>query len=393
MTVLADLMQSASRTVRERAAGSIALMSECDKENQRLFVERSRNRTQRVEKSKEDELINGIAPSIVGLLKVGALDAIRTVENLTVENVDACNILRDYGAVNLLAGFINSESTEPPPGMPVAMDADGNPIVERVLSEAAQKWGLGLDNVDEAARPTIVPVESKSHAVAALRNVALSSDENLNYITRQKIVIPQLVQLMTKMNDTPDDASSLHSGSRGSRDSDPTDKSSERRRAREERRSKTNTALKERMEIDLQERKKLAKENRKLAESAGKMLHTLIIEGNTTVKKTIIHAIIEQVQQPGSVPPKDVPALMTILQSTAKEQLALVQDGQDESSLQAALGFGRWVKLPTLMLGEARNAFKEARESLKDEEKRIARHQKMGLKTCLLYTSPSPRDS
>ena len=50
-------------------------------------------------------------------------------------------------------------------------------------------------------------------------------------------------------------------------------------------------------------------------------LHTLIIEGSTEVKKIIISAIITQVQQPGSVPPEDVPALMTILKSTAEEQV------------------------------------------------------------------------
>ena len=63
------------------------------------------------------------------------------------------------------------------------------------------------------------------------------------------------------------------------------------------------------------------------------MLHTLIIKGKREVKKIIISAIIEQVQQPGSVPPEDVPALMEILRSTAEEQLSLVTSGNDEKQL------------------------------------------------------------
>ena len=98
--------------------------------------------------------------------------------------------------------------------------------------------------------------------------------------------------------------------------------------SRDARRSRTNNALKEKMEIELHDRKELAKENRRLAETAGKMLHTLIIKGSTKVKKIIISAIIQQVQQPGSVPPEDVPALMQILRSTAEEQLSLVQGGK-----------------------------------------------------------------
>ena len=61
------------------------------------------------------------------------------------------------------------------------------------------------------------------------------------------------------------------------------------------RRSRTNNALKAKMEIELHDRKILAKDNRKLAESAGQMLHTLIIQGSRGVKKIIISAIIEQV--------------------------------------------------------------------------------------------------
>lgn len=70
------------------------------------------------------------------------------------------------------------------------------------------------------------------------------------------------------------------------------------------------------------------------------MLHALIMQGRTDVKQIIISAIISTVQQPGSMPPSDVPALMNILRSAAEEQLSLVQDAEDVSALQAALEFG-----------------------------------------------------
>ena len=90
------------------------------------------------------------------------------------------------------------------------------------------------------------------------------------------------------------------------------------------------------------------------------MLHTLILEGKPEVKRIIISAIISTVQQPGSVPPEEVPALMTILRSAAEEQLSLGQHGENVSALQSALEFGRWIKVPAIMLGEARNTFRKA---------------------------------
>ena len=95
----------------------------------------------------------------------------------------------------------------------------------------------------------------------------------------------------------------------------------EKERRRAERKGKLNESLKNAMQQDMLDRKKLAKDNKRLAEAAGKMLHTLIIKGRKEVKKIIISAIIEQVQRPGSTPPEDVPALMEILRRTAEEQL------------------------------------------------------------------------
>ena len=75
------------------------------------------------------------------------------------------------------------------------------------------------------------------------------------------------------------------------------------------------------------------------------MLHELIVHGQAEVKQKIISAIIATVQQPGSTPPEDVPALMTILRSAAEEQLLLVQELDSLSALLSALEFGRWIKV------------------------------------------------
>lgn len=56
---------------------------------------------------------------------------------------------------------------------------------------------------------------------------------------------------------------------------------------------------------------------RKLSESAGQMLYTLIVQGTKETKRLIIDAIIATVQQPGSVPPEEVPELMDILRESA----------------------------------------------------------------------------
>lgn len=248
---------------------------------------------------------------------------------ITDKNLKGCDLVRDAGAVVLLANFIRDE----------------NDIAKQVKSaEAASSVGSLADLMD---RPTIVPVSVKALAVAALRNIATSSAHNLENITSQRVVIPQLVQLMTKMDEKgADGASSKGSSSGGSSGDGDDDGDAGKMQKKEQRRArravKLNKALKEKMEAEMIDRKQLARDNRRLAESAGQMLHTLIIEGSEAVKKIIISAIIAQVQQPGSVPPEDVPALMTILKSTAEEQLTLVQKAEDHSALQAALQFGRW---------------------------------------------------
>ena len=318
-----------------------------------------------------------IVERIVSLMKTGGLDAIDTIAVLTEKNLLGCDLVREAGAVVLLASFINSENDEK------------NVDVSRQLGTPAAGGVGGL--ADLADRPTIVPVTIKARAVAALRNIATSSAQNLENITSQRVVIPQLVQLMTKMDDKADNASSKGSSSGGSsgdgEEGQAGRKAREKKEKRREKRAaKLNKALKEKMEAEMLDRKQLARDNRKLAESAGQMLHTLIIEGSEAVKKIIISAIIAQVQQPGSVPPEDVPALMTILRSTAEEQLTLVQKAEDYSALQAALQFGRWIKLPTLMLGEARINFKKTQDAKKKEQLHNLRKLQLG------HTIQNPND-
>ena len=113
------------------------------------------------------------------------------------------------------------------------------------------------------------------------------------------------------------------------------------------------------------DRKAIAKLNRRLAESAGRVLHELILLGSGEVKQKIISAIIATVQQPGSTPPEDVPALMTILRSAAEEQLMFTQKLDSLSALLSAIEFGRWIKVPTIKLGEARKNFMNAQEARK----------------------------
>jgi hypothetical protein len=350
--ILNVLMSSSIREIRLRAAGSIVVLAERSHRAKVMIAEAA-----------------GIGETMVALLKSGGLEAIEAIAVLTSENKFACDLFRKHGAVTLLAAYINSETDTAKPNM-------YDPASGLVVSS-------------DVERPTIVPVTIKSKAVLALRNIATSSPENLVHITQQGGVIPQLVQLMTRMQDEADNASSQGSSRDSSNDSDKgTAKkegakkhrsAEEKERRRAERKGKLNESLKNAMQQDMLDRKKLAKDNKRLAEAAGKMLHTLIIKGRKEVKKIIISAIIEQVQRPGSTPPEDVPALMEILRRTAEEQLEIVTSGSDEKALASALQFGRWVKLPALMLGEARNNFKQSQELVKKREAERQRRRGLGL--------------
>lgn len=126
-------------------------------------------------------------------------------------------------------------------------------------------------------------------------------------------------------------------------------------------------------------RKQEAEDNRRLADSAGQMLTTLLDGDDGDIKQVIISAIIATVHQPGSKPPREVPALMTILRAAAEEQLVAVQRGNDAAALHSSIEFGRWVGIRTIKLGEARNIFRSQQERKATAELSRARHLALGL--------------
>ena len=290
------------------------------------------------------ELVNiggvGVIPKLVRILEQGGLDAITTIGTLTFGQKDpaglkACDqVVSCPGAIDIIASYVQEAAEEGPDqdgnssggsgggggnkpkgkrsskakrgdqqtaaGGSAAAGGDGSGF--HTLADLAPNQMLpGMEAAKAAvttARPAIVPVVTKTEAVACLRNISSSNDNNREAITRKQ-VIPQLVTMMTKMRKNDDDKSAQSSNSE---------------------RQRQQAAATGGVYID---RAQMARDNRKLAESAGQMLHTLVLEGKAEVKQMIISAIIRTVQQPGSTPPEDVPALMAILRSAAEEQLEM----------------------------------------------------------------------
>ena len=380
--------------------------------------------------------------SLVNVMSAGGLEAISAIKEITTEHPVACDLARDAGAIPILAAFINTnEDVHVSEGAAGGARGDAAPAdvptpvlqlggTRRPLKSAGlaatatikfdrqgrEKGGDGVSAGGESGsgsgsyvgggghhslaelgdqllpgmsaacscasgsalamvRPTIVPVDRKAEAVAALRNIATSNDANREAITAHG-VIPQLVKLMTKLKNDDDNASACSSNRGGGSSVGSLDGS-----GGSAKHSKRKMAL-------ALDRKKLAEDNTHLAESAGQMLHTLLLEGKAETKKVIISSIIATVQQPGSTPPEDVPALMTILRSAAEEQISYVEQGTDAAALQAALDFGRWVKMPAIRLGEARNLFKARVDARKKDERARTRRAGLGLKV----DAPPPED-
>lgn len=96
------------------------------------------------------------------------------------------------------------------------------------------------------------------------------------------------------------------------------------------------------------------------------------------VKDLIISAIISRVQEPGTRPPETVPELMTLLRSAAEDQLSLVEVGDDPEALRRALEFGKWIKVPTALLSEARNTFMAVRDARRHAENERDRRAAIG---------------
>ena len=409
--VVSLMINSRSRTVQLRATMTISVLSAGTNAVKREVTE-----------------VPGMAPRLVELMKSGSLEAISAIAAITTDNMRACDLMRDADAIGFLAALIsdkaqaiearsNADSDKPGkrPGMgssqpsqssgacsfslaggggaagdeAAATDVEGRvrPTSLSDLKGSGLLPGMtaAIDTLEdkeekEAARPLVVPVSSKTDALVALRNIALSSDANLEFISSQQSVIPQLVALMTKMHDSDDNRSANSGDSKNKPKSDHSGQSGQsgsNEASEESREREKSTRMMSKREVA--ERKAHGQEIRKLAESAGQMLHTLILQGKKEVKKIIINAIISTVQQPGSKPPEDVPALMKILRSTAEEQLSLVQHGTDHLALNSALEFGRWIKVPTIMLGEARNNFKATKEKNRKEEVQRLRRLEMGI--------------
>lgn len=363
------LLSSEAREVRIAAAVTVAKVAEASLEAKDAICD-----------------IGSIA-KLVKLMEGGILEGVTAISILTFQHSKACDqVVAAPGAIDLLTTFINTneddnnkdddtdedsnagkrkkERNAKDPNeafeRPVLDPADG----PRSLADIGSALLPGMTAAKSVVKPLqmIIPVATKTEAVASLRNIATSNDANREVIT-QRQVIPQLVKLMTKMKIEDDNKSaqsgkSKESAGSGGKGGDKDD---------------------EEKPGGLIDRKQLARDNRMLAESAGQMLHTLILEGRSDVKQLIISAIISTVQQPGSVPPEDVPALMTILRSAAEEQLEIVRSGDDNAALQSALEFGRWIKVPAIMLGEARNHFKAKQLERKREMKMMKRRMELGL--------------
>ena len=100
------------------------------------------------------------------------------------------------------------------------------------------------------------------------------------------------------------------------------------------------------------------------------MLHTLI-QGTKATKRLIIDSIIATVQQPGSVPPEEVPALMDILRESVEEQSACARRFRRIVTVSTAIG--RWIRVPMTNLRGARNVFFKASERDEGEAERQRR--------------------
>ena len=395
--LLFRMIASDSEAIRKRGAAALGKLASCSP------------------KAKHEATNHIPFGILMELMRAGCLEAIDALAALSFENSLGCDKIReclpDCGAITMLAGFINTEdnavdaaakaaSSEAAMRVKAALEPEGsikkkkaaqeiNPANLRDLSELGSTLLPGMSAAKDAVgmvvlRPTIVPVKSKAEAVTTLRNIAMSNEANRKAITQQQ-VIPQLVKLMTQMK-IEDDNRSAQSGQSSHRSGPSDEGKGDGKDSRRSRRKSADAASAEKKSIDedakkeqVLNRKALALENRKLAESAGQMLHALIIDGTDDVKKIIISAIISTVQQPGSKPPKEVPQLMNILKSAAEEQLEMVQRGDDYVALNSALDFGRWIGLRTIKLGEARNNFKLHQDERKKEEKERARRVDLGL--------------
>ena len=123
-----------------------------------------------------------------------------------------------------------------------------------------------------------------------------------------------------------------------------------------------------------------------LANAAGEVLSSMLAKGDKSIEVAIVQGIVAAVRNQGARPPTAFPELMAKLQLAARERLQKCQAGNDAAALELALDFGRWIKLPTVLLGIARNEFKKLQmKALKAEQAQLRRVE-FGLKR----TTPAP---
>ena len=176
--------------------------------------------------------------------------------------------------------------------------------------------------------------ELKFWALATLGNLAASNDANRTAINKLDI-IPLLVRMTTTAAKVTRESSTGTSGEKG--------------------------------------------EGKDLQLVAGEVLSSMLAKGDKSIEMAIVSGIVDTVRGEGSKPPESFPELMRSLQTAARERLAKVQAGSDEEALNLALDFGRWIKLPTVLLGTARNGFKARQIKALKEAQHLERRRDLGL--------------
>ena len=176
--------------------------------------------------------------------------------------------------------------------------------------------------------------ELKFWALATLGNLAASNDANRTAINKLDI-IPLLVRMTTTAVKVTRDSSTGASGEKGA--------------------------------------------GKDLQLVAGEVLSSMLAKGDKSIEMAIVSGIVDTVRGEGSKPPESFPELMRSLQTAARERLAKVQAGSDEEALNLALDFGRWIKLPTVLLGTARNGFKARQIKALKEAQHLERRRGLGL--------------
>lgn len=210
----------------------------------------------------------GIIQKLVQVMRGGGLDAIGAMAVITKDHAGACNQAREAGAISVLVDFIASaEQRKGDQTSAAKLSLLTTADVAGTRAETSSSEADGKKSAVQGAVPGMslshasmmnVPIASKAQAVSTLRNIATASKENRAAISRED-VIPQLVRLMTEKHNV-DEKSDKHT--------------------------------------TYAQRQKLAEDMRKLAQSAGQLLFTMILEGSKEVKDHIIAAISTRVLPP-----------------------------------------------------------------------------------------------